>query len=146
MKGEATVATILVIDDDRAVLATVDLVLKRRGHEIVIAETARKGLRLLEEQPFDLVIVDIFMPEMDGLETIRRVQLVRPTLPVIVMSGYQFAVSTAPRPDFLHMAKQLGAYASIKKPFRPGELLQMIDNCLESRQGAGATRNATELS
>jgi len=64
------VANILVIDDDTAVLATVELVLKRQGHEVITTTDAYAGLGRLEQASFDLVIVDIFMPEMDGLETI----------------------------------------------------------------------------
>jgi CheY-like chemotaxis protein len=129
------VATILAIDDDRAVLATIDMILKRQGHEIVIAHQAAKGLQLLQDERFDLVIVDIFMPDMDGLETITRVRELRPGLPVIVMSGYQFEASTAPRPDFLHMARELGAYGSLKKPFRPAELLEAVAACLGLSNG-----------
>jgi DNA-binding NtrC family response regulator len=125
-----TVATILVIDDDRAVLSTIDMILKRQGHKIVMAYEAASGLRLLQDNTFDVVIVDIFMPDMDGLETITEVRKLRPGLPVIVMSGYQFEASTAPRPDFLHMATELGAYGSLKKPFRPKELEYAVEGAL----------------
>jgi len=127
------VATILAIDDDRAVLATINVILKRQGHEVVIADRASQGLRLLQDKAFDLVLVDIFMPDMDGLEFITQVRKIRPGLPVIVMSGYQFEASTAPRPDFLHMATELGANGSVKKPFRPAELEAAVDACLRGK-------------
>ncbi len=131
-------ARILVIDDDSAILNVADLLLRRDGHNVVIARNAREGLRTLERDRFDLVIVDIFMPEMDGLETINEVRRLRPGLPVIVMSGYQFEAAVAPRPDFLHMATALGATSSLKKPFRPAELMQAVSNCLARRAGSAA--------
>lgn len=66
-------ACILVIDDDQAILRVAELLLRRDGHDVVVAHEASKGLRALERDVFDLVVVDIFMPEMDGLETINRV-------------------------------------------------------------------------
>jgi CheY-like chemotaxis protein len=131
-------AFILVIDDDPAILSVAELLLKRDGHEVVVAREASKGLRALEAEPFDLVIVDIFMPEMDGLETINQVHRLRPALPVIVMSGYQFEAALAPRPDFLHMATELGATSSLKKPFRPPDLLRAVAACLPRRAGRAA--------
>lgn len=129
-------ARILVIDDEPAILSVAELLLTREGHRVVVSREAREGLRTLEREPFDLVIVDIFMPEMDGLETINQVHRLRPALPVIVMSGYQFEAATAPRPDFLHMATQLGATSSLKKPFRPADLLAAVARCLAPRAGS----------
>ena len=124
------VGRIPVIDDDAAVLGVAELLLKRAGHLVVVARQAKAGLRTLQREPFDLVIVDIFMPEMDGLETINEVHRLRPGLPVIVMSGYQFEAAVAPRPDFLHMARALGATTSLKKPFRSADLMHAVSNCL----------------
>ena len=128
-------AHILVIDDDPAILGVAELLLRRDGHNAVVAREAREGLRTLQRDPFDLVIVDIFMPEMDGLETINEVQRLQPGLPVIVMSGYQFEAAAGPRPDFLHMATALGATSSLKKPFRRAELMQAVSGCLARHAG-----------
>jgi CheY-like chemotaxis protein len=75
------------------------------------------------------------MPEMDDLETINEVRRLRPGLPVIVMSGYQFEAVGSPRPDFLHMASALGATSSLQKPFRPAELVQAATSCLARHAG-----------
>jgi CheY-like chemotaxis protein len=124
------VASILVIDDDRAVLSTVKLLLERAAHAVEAVDNSQAGLRLLEAQEFDLLIVDIFMPGMDGFETMRHVHQSRPEMPVIVMSGQPFRSPSERGPDFLHMATKLGAISSLQKPFRPQELLAAVAKSL----------------
>src|SRR5690349_14063132 len=97
-------ARILVIDDDAAVRSVVTVLLSNKGHRVETASNGRHGLKALSDGDFDLLIVDIFMPEMDGLETIRLLRGQRSDLPVIVMSGSDGAM-----PDFLNMATKLGA-------------------------------------
>lgn len=118
-------ARVLVIDDDEAIRSVVTLLLSQKGHQVEAAQNGRRGIKAVEEKDFDLLIVDIFMPEMDGLETIRLLRGVKPDLPVIVISG-----SNAAAPDFLNMATKLGAIESLRKPFRPAELLETVDMCL----------------
>ena len=135
-------ASILVIDDDRAVLATIKILLERAGHAIEAVDNSRAGLQLLEAQGFDLLIVDIFMPGMDGFETMRLVHGSRPHMPIIVMSGQQFSHSSEQTPDFLHMATRLGAVSSLHKPFRPSELIEAVNGILSNSQlPAGLNRN-----
>jgi DNA-binding NtrC family response regulator len=120
-------ARILVIDDEPAIRSVVTLLLQRGGHQIVAAEDGRRGLRILENDDFDLLIIDIFMPEMDGLEAIRLVRQIRPTMPILVMSGgYQIGAM----PDYLSMATKLGAIESIRKPFKPDTLVAAVTACL----------------
>jgi len=129
-------ATILVIDDDPAILVTVELVLKRAGHEVVTAINAYAGLERLEQATFDLVMVDLFMPEMDGLEVITQISLRYPGLAIIVVSGHPFEQTAAQRPDFLSL--EHSAVISLGKPFRPADLLEAVGNCL----GSGRTGEA----
>ncbi len=129
-------ARILLIDDDRTICTTVALLLDRAGHAVVVAENGRDGLAKIEREAFELLIVDIFMPGMDGLETIQQVHRQQPHLPVIVMSGLVFRSTSSPPPDFLKMATKLGATKSLRKPFRPGELLALVDDCLNVRSDA----------
>jgi CheY-like chemotaxis protein len=127
-------ASILVIDDDRAVLATVKILLERAAHAVEAVDNSHTGLQLLEARSFDLLIVDIFMPGMDGFETMKLVHRSRPQIPVIVMSGQQFALASERQPDFLHMATRLGAVSSLQKPFKPSELLTAVNGSLSSSQ------------
>ena len=81
---------------------------------------------------FDLLFLDIFMPGMDGLETMRLVHQQLPLMPIIVISGRPIEPDLALGPDFLTMATKLGAVSSLQKPFRPSALLAAVTNCLEA--------------
>ncbi len=121
---------ILVVDDDPMVCAAIDIYLQRHGFEVTIADGGEAGLRALEGTPFDLMIVDIFMPHMRGFESIRIFHERVPAIPLIAMSGYAFAKLDSPAPDFLRMALELGATRCLRKPFTPVALVTMIDECL----------------
>lgn len=121
---------ILVIDDDASVRTTITTVLEQEGFEVFTAEDGRTGLEALDSTPFDVVIVDIFMPGMDGLETITALHRHAPTVPIIAMSGFSFRDSATPAPDFLSMATKLGAVCSLQKPFEPRDLLAAVHECL----------------
>jgi DNA-binding response OmpR family regulator len=129
-------ARILIIDDDRAVGQSIQIALERAGFEVTVLGDGRAGLEAAKSGDFDLLIVDIFMPGMDGLETMRLVREHKPRMPIVVMSGLTFRSSSAPAPDFLAMATKLGAVRSLQKPFRPRELLAVIEECLELSVGA----------
>lgn len=127
-------AGILVIDDDRAVLATIKVLLERAAHAVEAVDNSRKGLQLLETRSFDLLIVDIFMPGTDGFETMKLVHQSRPGIPVIVISGQPFTIASDRPPDFLHMASKLGAVSTLQKPFKPAQLLAAVDSSLSGSQ------------
>jgi CheY-like chemotaxis protein len=125
-------AKILILDDDVAVQATIRLILERAGHSVVVAGDGHKGLTIFEAENFDLLFLDIFMPGMDGLETMRRVHQLQPLTPIIVMSGQPISSDVISGPHFLSMATKLGAISSLQKPFKPGVLLERVAGCLEA--------------
>jgi CheY-like chemotaxis protein len=125
-------ARILVVDDDAAVQLTVRLLLERAGHSVVTADDGRKGLAACRNEDFDLLFLDIFMPGMDGFETMRLVREHRPQVPIIVISGRPISAEGDAAPDFLTMATKLGAISSLQKPFRPADLLAAVAGCLEA--------------
>jgi CheY-like chemotaxis protein len=131
-------ARILVIDDDKTVAKVIRITLELEGFEVCVVNDGRSGIERVTSEPFDLLMVDVFMPGMDGLETMRLVRERRPQLPILVMSGLSFRSGPAPAPDFLGMATKLGAVRSLKKPFRPRELLAAIAECLEASAQATA--------
>jgi CheY-like chemotaxis protein len=77
-----------------------------------------------------VMLVDIFMPHMRGFESIRIFHERAPAVPLIAMSGYAFASSASPSPDFLRMALELGAARCLRKPFTPDTLLTTIRECI----------------
>jgi CheY-like chemotaxis protein len=121
---------ILVVDDDPTVCMAIDVNLRRHNFQVTIADGGDAGLRALEGGGFDLMIVDIFMPNMRSFESIRIFHERAPSVPLIAMSGYAFANLDSPAPDFLRMTFELGASRCLRKPFRPAALLTMVNECL----------------
>jgi CheY-like chemotaxis protein len=125
----------LVVDDDPLVLRTIQYWLRKQGFDVVIADGADTGLAALERDHFDLMVIDIFMPHMSGFESIRVFHEHAPTIPLIAISGYAFAESHGPAPDFLRMALGLGAARCLRKPFKPSTLLAVMEECLTESRG-----------
>jgi CheY-like chemotaxis protein len=122
-------ARVLVVDDEVLVRFTVKTILEHEGHSVVLAECGHDGAAAIEAFAFDLAIVDIFMPGMGGLETIKVFRQSAPRLPIIVISGYAFRDAGGPAPDFFRMAIELGAAVCLRKPFTPSQLLSAVDAC-----------------
>lgn len=125
-------AKILIVDDDIAVQATIRLLLERAGHGVVVAGDGHQALAVFEGGNFDLVFLDIFMPGMDGLETMRLIHHQQPLIPIIVISGRPVDPDPATGPDFLTMANKLGAVSGLQKPFRPAALLAAVADALDA--------------
>ena len=129
---------ILVVDDDPMVGATIEVLLQRQGFDVTLTDGGETGLAALEQQTFDAMLVDIFMPHMRGFESIRIFHERAPGMPIIAMSGYAFA-NTERAPDFLRMTLELGAARCLRKPFTPEALLATVRECLG---GAASARLA----
>ena len=120
-------ARILVIDDEVLVRNTVRMMLGHRGHHVVVAECGQRGVAAIEAFAFDAVIVDIFMPGMDGFQTIRILRQSAPKIAIVAISGYAFREVSWPVPDFLKMACGLGATRCLLKPFKAWELIEAVE-------------------
>jgi CheY-like chemotaxis protein len=123
---------VLVIDADPSVRTAVHDCLEHRGIDALVVDNGAAGIEHFEKLAIDLAIVDIFMPDIDGLEIIRRFSQRTPRVPVIAMSGFLSQDLYATAPDFLRMAGELGAAFCLRKPFRPNQLTAAIDACLGS--------------
>ena len=119
---------ILVIDDDNCVGAAIKATLMRQGGEIEIAPRACAGIEALGSARFDVVLVDLFMPGMSGLDAISHIRR-QSGVPIIAMSGFRLRDS-ANSIDYLGMAMQRGASTCIRKPFAPKQLIEAIDRTL----------------
>jgi CheY-like chemotaxis protein len=121
---------ILIIDDDEAVRQTTRLVLETHGFDVVAVDNGKAGVEAVEAGGFDAVIVDLFMPDMDGLTTTRAIRQQRPAMPIIAVSGFMFREKCPNMPNFHPMATEAGATATLYKPFRPHELVKVIADAM----------------
>jgi len=117
---------ILVIDDEESVRFVVQEILAFAGYEVTTAPNGKVGLQLFRKDPTDLIITDIFMPEMEGLETIRELRREFPQLKIIAMSGG----GESGMLSFLTYAKRFGALRTLRKPFSRQELLTTVQELL----------------
>jgi CheY-like chemotaxis protein len=131
---EAAMRRILVVDDDRHVRRAIGGWLRHCGFRVAIADGSTDGLAALDDASFDLMIVDILMPNMRGFESVRLFHQRAPAVPLIAISGYAFAGTEADNPACVKMALSLGATRCLRKPFRPATLLGMIDECLSEAE------------
>jgi len=127
-------ARILVIDDDDEVRGMVKEILVRVGHDVAEAVNGEEGLQIFAEEPTDLVITDIFMPEKEGLETIRELKRIYPEVKIIAMSG---GIAVMDSSHTLWLAKGLGADRTVPKPIARDELLAAVDDLLGCHQHRG---------
>lgn len=128
MPNNTATPAILVIDDDETLALAVKLMLEAEGYSVTLADDGDMGLRALDQQPFDLVITDIIMPEREGLETILTIGKRYPGLPVIAISGG--GRNSAMKSSYLYMAQKMGAASTLQKPFSRGELIDAVKQYL----------------
>ena len=125
---------ILVVDDDLHIRLAIRAWLKHYGFRVAMADGGPNGLAALDGSAFDLMIVDIFMPDMRGFESIRMFHQRAPAVPLIAISGYAFSGAETDNLACLKMAVSLGATRCLHKPFRPATLLRVIDECLSEAE------------
>ncbi len=121
-------AHILVIDDEADICCILTEFLTLEGHTIDTAENGKAGLRLAEQKQYDLIITDIVMPEMDGLEFITAIKEKFPEIGIIVMSGGTVKMENG---LLLSMAQDMKAYKAIAKPISFKELKAAVNMVLE---------------
>ena len=127
MRGKTKMARIMVVDDEPEIAALVETMLRDDGHAVAVAANGREAIALIEAGGFDLVITDILMPEMEGVETLRAIKSLANPPKVIAMSGG----GKLRQMDFLDFIVTFGAAASIAKPFRSPELRALVRKVLD---------------
>lgn len=123
-------ARVLVADDEDAVSTPIERVLTAAGFEVVVARSGTEAIELIAAAPFDVIVSDIHMPKLDGVQLLRLVRLRDLDVPVLLMTG-QPHISTATR------AIALGALQYLIKPVSPGTLVAMV-----KRRGAAQLHRA----
>lgn len=116
--------TILIVDDEASILQSLEGILTDEGFEVLIAQSGHEALEKIEEEIPDLVLLDIWMPGKDGIETLTEIKQGYPNLQVVMMSGHG-TIETAVK------ATKVGAYDFIEKPLSLEKLLLSVNNALE---------------
>jgi DNA-binding NtrC family response regulator len=117
---------ILIIDDEIHILLMLKKMLERAGYEIDLASNGQEGLEVFRNDPPDLVITDIIMPEKEGLETIREMKKEQPDLKILAMSGG----GKISADNYLDTARIFGASGIIEKPFNQSRLVSLVREIL----------------
>lgn len=110
---------VLVIEDNQDLRDYLRLALESQGYQVLTARNGKEALGYLNGHPVDAVLTDLFMPEMDGIETITALRRHFPDLRVVAMSG-------RPGVDYLTVARELGVAHTLRKPFEIDELLAVL--------------------
>ncbi len=118
---------ILVIDDELSICSTLKAILEDEGYEVMTVETAEEGLLLLREQSFDLILLDIWLPEMNGLEALRRFKENDENLQVIMISGHGTIESAV-------KATKMGAFDFLEKPLTLEKVVLTVRNALRQKK------------
>jgi two-component system, OmpR family, response regulator MprA len=109
---------VLVVDDDATIAATFSAILRGEGYEVATAGTGAEAIQLVQERAFDLIVLDLVMPGMDGLTTLRRLRVLDPRAAVIIL-----AADVEPKGEITALG--LGAAAVLLKPPDVGKLLSL---------------------
>jgi CheY-like chemotaxis protein len=116
------------MDDEADTRIFIKEILESAGHEVILAADGLEGMRQYHSTPVDLALVDLFMPNREGLETIKELKQQFPDFPIIAMSGHSLDL------PLLSVAQRLGATEVLKKPFSPEELLEAIKHVLQPKR------------
>lgn len=119
--------TICLIDDEPAILNTLSSILEDEGYQVLVAKSGLEALKIVRSEVPDLVILDIWMPEMDGLETLKRLRTQFPNILVVMMSGHG-SIETAVK------STKLGAYDYLEKPLDLEKVTILVRNALHQRK------------
>jgi two-component system response regulator PilR (NtrC family) len=117
---------ILVADDEQSMREFLDIMLKREGYRVSSASNGEEVLKLVEKDLFDLILMDIRMPKMDGISVLKNIKVLSPETTVIMITAYASA-------DTAIKAMKEGAYDYITKPFKVEEIKLIIKNALEKK-------------
>ena len=118
----------LVVDDDAEVLRTIKRILEKKGHEVFAFESAMTALEHLKAETVDLILTDLKMPGMDGIQFLSRTKALRPNAPVILITGFA-TIETAVS------AIKWGAFDYLRKPFEVEKIYDVIERALGSKKG-----------
>jgi len=118
---------VLIIDDEEVLRDVLEAVLRREGFDILLAATGEEGLSMMDTEEIDLVVLDMMLPGITGIETLRSIKETNPALPVIIITAYSSI-------DGAIVAMKQGAFHYIPKPFKNEEVILTVNKALEQRR------------
>ncbi len=118
---------ILIVDDEKIALRNLEHILKKQGYEVTTSQSGARALQLLDEREFDLLLTDLKMPKVDGLQVLKRARELHPDTEVIMITGYATVDSAID-------AMKAGAYHYIAKPYKIDEVRKIVAEALEKRR------------
>ncbi len=130
LEGTQIMQRVLVVDDQAPVAKAISIALEARGFQAVLAESGAAGLYKFDNSRFDVAIVDIYMPGMDGAKFIRALRERNPRLPIIAMSGVRFNGTKRTALDLFPMAPGFSDVICLQKPVRPAALVEAIQKAI----------------
>lgn len=120
-------ANILIVDDEKVIQDSCEQILKKEGYKVKVASDGKEAMHMFKEELFHVVILDIKLPGMDGIEVLSKIKEESPETPVIIMTGFASIESAVD-------ALKSGAFDYLSKPFTPEELRISVRKALENRQ------------
>ena len=129
--------TVLIVDDERNIRDSLGAVLRDEGFDVVFSESAEEAISEISKDEIDVVLLDVWLPGMDGIAALREIKKTSPSLPVIMITGHG-TVETAVK------ATKLGAYDFLEKPLSIEKVLLSVDHALEQARLAEENRELKE--
>jgi CheY-like chemotaxis protein len=120
---------VLIVEDDDAMREVMSRAMRLKGYEVTVARDGAEGIMLWERERHDVVVTDLYMPNVDGIETILALRSRQPTLPIVAVSGGDARASFLA----LDSAGDLGATVLLHKPFTPAQLYDALHRALAWR-------------
>ena len=118
---------VMIVDDEEVLRDVLEVVLRREGFDVVLAASGEEALNLLDGEEVDLVILDVMLPGISGIDTLRAIRIANPTLPVVVITAFSSI-------DGAIEAMKFGAFHYIPKPFKNEEVVLTVNKALEQRR------------
>src|SRR6478672_5601869 len=118
---------VMIVDDEEVLRDVLEVVLRREGFDVLLAASGEEALNFLDTEEVDLVILDVMLPGISGIDTLRAIRIANPTLPVVVITAFSSI-------DGAIEAMKFGAFHYIPKPFKNEEVVLTVNKALEQRR------------
>lgn len=120
--------SVLVVDDEKLISLDLKKIIASQGHDVATAQSGVEAIRMIEDSSFDLVFLDLVLPDINGLEVLREIKKSKRDLPVVLITGY-------PDSEIMNQALELGPISALKKPFNRQQIRDILRILLTHSMG-----------